>query len=219
MVKPEKTEKEFDIFFGNIGFTRVSDDIGDSPKFKNADYVNKVDRIIVELKILEKEHFEQGGVIDSLNAIIVQPTAIDEHGYGQYTFTIPEVNRKGEHDSFKEPLRIILKKANRQLRETKDFYDGSEPSAGYVVLAQTGLMSLSPEVTAAIVKQIIDVEFSSIDGVIICTPHGNLINPFTTNPNPICMSVTNNFKVHLRKQCMQIADAWCDFSDAHTRSF
>lgn len=221
MIKPEETEKEFDIFFGQIGYTRVSEDISDSPNFKNADYVNKLDRIIIELKVLEKERFEQGGVIDSLNAIIVQAKAINECGYGQYTFTIPEINREGKHDSFEEPLRQILKKANKQLKETKAFYYNDNPFTGYVILAQTGLISLSPEVTALVVKRILDSEFTSIDGVIICTPHVNLINPLTVTPNPVCMSVTNNSKIHLRNQCMQIADAWCKFIDkqGHSRAF
>ncbi len=223
MIKPEKTEKEFDVFFRQIGYSRVSDDISGSPNFKNADYVNKLDRIIVELKVLEKEHFEHGGVIDCLNATIHQPKAIDEGGYGQYTFSIPKVNRKGKHDSFEEPLRKTLKKANRQLRETKAFY-GSDENAlftGYVMLAQTGLMSLSPEVTAAVVKKILSFEFSSIDGVIVCTPHGNLLNPLSATFNPICMSVTKNSKVHLQNQCMYIADAWCDFfgTQGHSGDF
>lgn len=220
MIKPEDTEKEFDIFFAQKGYTRVSDDISDSPSFKNADYVNKLERIIIELKVLDKDRFEQGGVIDSLNAIIVQPKAIDACGYGQYTFKIPELNRESRHDNFEEPLRQILKKANKQLKETKAFYDDTL-FTGYVVLAQTGLMSLSPEVTAVVVKGILDSEFGSIDGVIICTPHANLINPLTLTPNPICLSVTNDSKVQLRNQCMQIADDWCKFMDeqGHSKAF
>ena len=211
MINPQETEIEFDKFFRKIGYVRVSDDISSSPSFKNADYVHKLDRIIVELKILEKERFAEGGIIDSLNAIIVQPKAIDAQGYGQYSFTIPELNRDGEHDSFEEPLRQILKKANKQLKETKSFYYNDSPFTGYVVLAQTGLTSLSPEITAAIVKRILNFEFSSIDGAVICTPYSNLINPITRKTNPICTSVTKNGDMHSRNQCIQIADAWCKF--------
>ena len=211
MIEPKQTEQELDKFFKQIGYTRVSEDVGNSPLFKNADYVNKHNRTIVELKVLAKEHFQEGEIISSLRAIIVQPQLIDEQGYGQYSFKIPEPNRKGKLDSFEEPLRNILKKANKQLRDTKNFYFGDDSASGYVVLAQTGLTSLSPEVTASLVVQILDNEFSSINGVIICTPHSTFINPITQENNLICVYVTKDCNTHLRIQCRQIADAWCQF--------
>jgi hypothetical protein len=211
MINSEEAEIEFDKFFWQIGYIRVSEDVGSSPDFKNADYVHKLDHITVELKILEKERFTEGGVIDSLNAIIVQPQTINAQGYGQYSFTIPEINRHGRHDNFEEPLRQILKKANKQLKETMSFYCNDNSFTGYVVLAQTGLLSLSPEITALLVKRILDTEFNSIDGAIICVPYSNLINPITRRTNPVCVSVTKDFDMNRRNQCIRIADAWCKF--------
>lgn len=213
MIKSKQTEKEFDNFFETTGYKRVSEDVGESPSFKNADYVNKSRRIIVELKVLEKEKFSEGGVINSMNALIFQPKNIDEQGYGQYSFTIPDLNRKNKHDVFEEPLRLKLKEANRQIRETKAYYSHDDSFTGYVVLAQTGLISLSPEITAKVVLNIWNEEFRSIDGFIICTPHSIKINPLTCQPNTACVSVTNNNIQKLRSQCMEIADSWCDFFD------
>ncbi|MDG1331137.1 MAG: hypothetical protein P8P74_02325 [Crocinitomicaceae bacterium] len=158
-----ETEKEFDNFMAQLAFTRVSHDVGASPNFKNADYVNKYKNIIIELKVLEKEFFPSGGVIDSLNSFIIQPVDIDDRGIGQYKFTLPNKNREGKHDNFEEPLRRIIKKANTQIRETKNHYFGSEPALGFVILAQTGLQSLSANVTAQVVRKILNQEFSSID--------------------------------------------------------
>ena len=170
MITPEQTEKEFDLFFESIGFSRVSDDVGNSPSFQNADFVNKDKKIVVELKVLFKEHFDEGGLIYSLNAFIYIPKVIDESGLGQYSLTLSKKNREGKRDSFSEPIRRTLKKANKQLRETKQFYFECTPATGYVFLAQTGLMSLSPGITGALVRKQLDDGFSQIDGAIICTP-------------------------------------------------
>jgi hypothetical protein len=170
MINPKLAENEFDIFFNQIGFSRVSDDVGKNPEFSNADYINKNENIIVELKVLDKEQFKDGGIIDSLKSIILQPQNIDASGCGQYTFTLPKLNREGKNDAFEEPLRRSLKSANKQLKETKKFYYPNSESSGFVILAQTGLSSLNPEITAVLVQKILLNEFSSIDGVLICTP-------------------------------------------------
>lgn len=207
----EKTEREFDNFMSKIGFTRVSQDVGNSPVFENADYVNKEKRIIVELKILNKEFFENGGVIDSLQSIIIKPVSIDERGLGQYTFQLPDINREGKHDNFEEPIRRIIKKANKQLKETKAYYFNNNESFNFILLAQVGLSSLSPEITSAVVRKILYHEFSSVDGVIICSPYGSLINPVTLKRNPECVSVTKEYDRIKKKMCMDIADLWISF--------
>lgn len=55
-----KIESDFDVFMKNIGYTRVSEDVGTSPTFQNADYVCKSKKIVVELKVINKDHFVDG---------------------------------------------------------------------------------------------------------------------------------------------------------------
>ena len=114
MIIPEQTENEFDNFFKQLSYSRIRDEVGENPKFANADYINKIEKIIIELKVLYKEHFPEGGVIDSLRALTIKPKTIDSKGYGQYTFTFPDKNREGRNDNFEEPLKRSLKKANKQ---------------------------------------------------------------------------------------------------------
>ena len=64
MLNLNEIESQFDFFMKSIGYNRVSEDVGFSPNFDNADYVNKVNKTIVELKILNKDFFENGGDID-----------------------------------------------------------------------------------------------------------------------------------------------------------
>ena len=54
MLNLNEIESQFDFFMKSIGYNRVSEDVGFSPNFDNADYVNKVNKTIVELKILNK---------------------------------------------------------------------------------------------------------------------------------------------------------------------
>jgi hypothetical protein len=204
-------ENEFDRFMAELSYTRVSEDIGDSPSFQNADYVNKTDKSVVELKVLQKEFFDNGGLVDSLNAIIINPVNIDDRGIGQYVFTIPNINREGKYDNFEEPLRRVIKKANSQLRETREYYFENEISWGFLMLAQVGFNQLSPDITAALVQKIVNREFRSIDGVIICTPYHRTRNPTTLKINPECVSVTNELDIIKKKKCMDIADKWVKF--------
>lgn len=129
------------------------------------------------------------------------------------------MNRKGKHDAFEEPLRCSLKKANKQLKETKKFYYPNSESSGFVILAQTGLSSLNPEITAVLVKKLLFNEFRSIEGVLICTPHHQNIDPITQIKNPECVSVTKAKIPKLRNQCIALADKWIEFfnNNGHTR--
>jgi len=204
-------EKEFDRFVFGLGYTRVSEDVGNSPNFQNADYINKKDKIVIELKVLQKEFFENGGIIDSLKSIVINPFNIDEQGSGQYEFTLPEINREGKYDNFEEPLRRVIKKANSQLKETKNFYFGTEPSLGYVILSQVGFNKLGTDITALLVRKIINKEFKSIDGVIICSPYQRSFNPIKLQLNSVCISITNELDIVKKKKCMEIADKWVEF--------
>lgn len=209
----KEIEQEFDVFFESLRYSRIDLDVGSSPTFANADYINKSNKTIVELKIINKEFFPKGGVIDSLNALILQPTNIDDKGLGQYTFELPKINREGKHDRFEEPLRRIIKKANKQIKQTKEYYDDNRFS-GFVIIAQVGLTSLSTVVTAQLVRKIIQHEFSSINGAIICSPYEKNINPLTQETNPECVSVTNEANSHLRSKCVFIADSWIKFLES-----
>jgi hypothetical protein len=157
---------------GSIGFSRVDKLIGKSPAFQNADYIHKKFRIVVELKIIKKDFFKEGGIIDSLQAVVPagpHPFTVDGAlPPGQYTVTIPPKNREGKHDNFEEPLRRSLKKANAQLRETiKELLDGS--GHGVVIIA-FHMPTLIDIYSAFSLVDKLAREFSSITGFLVCVP-------------------------------------------------
>lgn len=140
----------------------------------------------------------------------MQPVNIDDEGFGQYRFSLPDANREGKHDNFEEPLRRIIKKANNQIKETKNYY-GFPKGEGYLIIAQIGIPSIGVEITATLVKKILNQEFRSIDGTIVCSPNGSLIDPFTQKKHPECVSITKELDIYKKSRCMSIADNWISF--------
>jgi hypothetical protein len=170
-------ETKFNGFFRSLGFSRVSEIVGDSPSFDNADYIRQVDGLVVELKVLDKDFFQQGGIIDRFCAIVPSPLNVQADGTGIYTIAWPEPNREGRCDTFEEPIRRVLKKANRQLKETNRVLLDSQGN-GFAVLFMNGFRSLAPTVVARMISELLASEFSSISGYVLCA----------TDPKVWCIS-------------------------------
>ena len=177
MKSPIEVEREFDAFFDSLGFRRVSEIVGDSPDFPNADYINETDKIVVELKVLDKDYFVDGGFIDRFRGFVPAPVNVNADGTGQYKVTLPPKNREGKYDTFEEPLRRVLKKANKQIKETKKHLL-SENDRGFVVLVMNGFVSLDPPTVAEMISALLNDEFRSISGYILCM----------ANPDVWCLS-------------------------------
>jgi hypothetical protein len=177
MKTPDEVEREFDGFFRSIGFKRVSEVVGDSPDFENADYFDAERKMVVELKVLEKDYFKDGGIIDRFCALVPAPVSVNQDGTGIYTISMPSENREGRSDTFEEPIRRILKKANRQLKQTNARLLESE-GLGFIVLVMNGFVSLDPPTVARMVSHLLDEGFSAISGYIL----------YSVSPNPWCLS-------------------------------
>jgi hypothetical protein len=167
MIGANEIEKQFDALFRSLGFVRVSELVGESPSFANADYIQEKDRLIVELKVLDKDYFEHGGIIDRFCALVPAPVNVQPNGTGLFKVTMPPPNREGRHDTFEEPLRRVLKKANRQLKETKEKLLNSE-GRGFVVLVMNGLTAIDPPTVAMLASELLAAEFRSISGYVLC---------------------------------------------------
>ncbi|NHM03748.1 hypothetical protein [Flavobacterium celericrescens] len=207
----KKTEIEFDNFMLEIGYSKVSNDVGFSPNFKNADYINKNKNIIVELKIIEKDYFEKGGFIDSTNSFISFPININKDGTGIYNFQFPNVNREGTLDNIEEPIRRTLKKANKQLKETKSYYYENSLSFGLVFILLVGLKSISAENLTPVIRKICNNEFSDIDGIVVCKPYKTEIVNTNFFRDTECFSITNETNLDKKTICLELAEDWVVF--------
>lgn len=213
-MKLVELESQFDQFMFSNDFARVSDDLGPSPSFANADYVHKGNNIVVELKILEKDFLEKGGFIDSLHTFVTRPKKIGDSGLGFYEFQLPITNREGTLDNIEEPLRRILKKANKQIRETKKYYFQGKLSFGFVLVAITGLDSVPPLMVTQVICKILNQEFSNIDGAIICKPFKSKIENSNLLREPECHSISKNLPQIKEDFCKEMANSWVNFLDS-----
>jgi hypothetical protein len=214
MKTPEQIEADFTRFFKSIGYSRVSDLVGPSPSFKNADYLNSQDRIVVELKIIDKDYFSEGGIIDRFCGLIPKPVNIDERGLGLYTVAWPSLNREGRCDTFEEPMRRILKDANRQLRDTRNhIFQGQ--GWGFVFIALNGFTSLHPDLVVRMLNELLEREFSSITGYALCTPIWGFVAPHEKPVERYCHgSVMYGTPETIQTLWYAVVRQWCSFATA-----
>lgn len=207
MIPASQREGEFDCFFRSLGFDRVSNIIGPSPGFPNADYIHRERKIVAELKVLDTDWFRDGGIIDRFCSLVPAPVNVTESGIGIYSLRFPGKNREGKHDTFEEPIRRILKKANKQIRETKARLLSSG-GVGFLVLALNGFRSLNPDWIAILLRELLGQEFHEINGVLLCTPG------LTETEGLWCSSqVARDSDNWANPLCIELGKAWCEFAD------
>jgi hypothetical protein len=207
----DKLEREFDAFFNQGGYSRLSEIVGDSPAFSNADYVNTSEKVLVELKILDKDYFKEGGIIDRFHGFVAAPTNIDNRGVGTYVVTFPDKNREGKHDAFEEPLRRVLKKGNRQLKESKRYLFAGE-GTGIIVLAANGFSSLHPESLYRMIQELLSEEFDHIIGMILLFPTWALYDKDGELMHPLCyMSCLENSSDEQINLVCTLCEQWLEF--------
>lgn len=168
------------------GFSKVTDDVGDNPNFQNADLICKRHELIIEVKTLEKEYLPEGGIIPALDLTIVQPVFEDgsaEQPVG-YRASFPK-DEKQALNQFENPMKRLLQSANRQLKETKAHYY-SEPGIGtgvtIFILGEDFKIPL--EILSHFVAKKLQHNYSSTDGVMVCSPFVRWRNPVTDQDNP-----------------------------------
>lgn len=158
-------------FVRSIKGTIVEDVLPKDRRFENADFVFFDSSVIAELKEIETEFshspaFRTG--YDTLMRRLVtedpgwRPALLGGTGHYPKWFA-PEFVRL-----FRPPLSRILKKANRQLRDTKAHFRIESPT-GILLLVNDGFTSLGPDLIRAQTSQLLLHSYSSIDCCIYLT--------------------------------------------------
>jgi len=210
MIAAKDLEHAFDAMFFNIGFQRVSDMVGQSPDFKNADYIRMDQKVIVELKIIDKDFFKDGGIIDRLHGFIPiredGRTDLPPNSPGQYHFTLPPTNRESRHDTIEEPLRRVLKKANRQIKETNQRLLNGE-GLGVILIALNMETRIQLNVITALAESLLAIEFSSIPGFLVCDPVLAINGDDVSCIHGVKQEMPDDFEL----LCSNLGDYFCDF--------
>ena len=158
-------------FVRRINGTVVEDVLPKQRRFENADFAFLDSSVIAELKEIETDFssssaFHSG--FDNLMQRLVaevpewRPTLLG--GSGQYPkwFMLEFVRL------FRPPLSRILKKANRQLRETKAHF-GIKTPTGILLLVNDGFTAIGPDLIRAQISELLLHSYSSIDCCVYLT--------------------------------------------------
>jgi len=171
---PDKTydiEPLWNNFVESYGGERIDKLISSSPKFANADYIFSDNNVIIELKEVTKDFMT--GLSFKRKYIKLIDRIIDENPSWKPIMlggdgTMPSWYPMEFIKICRNPLNGILKKANKQLRETKEYFD-IQSNSGIVVIVNDGFTSLEHEYIQAVIANLLQYSYSSIDCLIYTT--------------------------------------------------
>lgn len=155
-----------------LGGQRIRELVGENPRFDNADYLFTADNIISEMKNLEKDFLSDPEVDDKMHQMYNR--WVDEGksvpiilGEGILrTDQLPLGCRRELVGIFKDKLEsAVLRKANRQIRDTKKNVNHPE-ALGLLLLSNEGNFAFDPGMVAHVLFHSLGSKFSSIEHVI-----------------------------------------------------
>lgn len=165
------TEPTWQDFVLGLNGKLVSKLLPESETFKNADFIFEQAGVLIELKEIETEFSEseafRKGFHDLLNRVVSEDPSwrpVLFGGSGAYPVWFPSEFLR----LFRPHISRILKKANRQLRETKAHL-GIDSPTGVLVLANDGFNAIDPGLIRTLAAQLLLHSYSSIDCLVYIT--------------------------------------------------
>lgn len=172
-MKIENIEAEFDTVVKKIGGTPIRELIASkSPDFENADYLFPQEKLIAELKILENDPTANGALQRKIQGKFDKWMTEGKFlAYGTVRVeskTLPLDIQWELARIYSEPVRRVIKKANRQIRDTKKFLNLPD-AKGLVIVVNEANRELQPEHFAFAAHQSLGDDYSAIHGVSLLT--------------------------------------------------
>jgi len=176
------------------GGQRIRELVGVNPSFDNADYLFPKDNVIAELKSLEKDFLSDSAVGEKMRELYNR--WVDEgkdvpsiYGAGVLqTDQIPVECARELINIFKDKLESrVLRKANRQIRDTKENLNRPE-ALGLLLISNEGNFAFDPAMVAHVLFHSLRSKFSSIEHVIFFS--ANLrVQTIPSAPAPLFASI------------------------------
>ncbi len=133
-------------------------------KVQNADFLFRHDRVVIELKVLETEFLDAPSVVSKIEA------AFNRNPNGDPNDLTAPLGRE-LLKILRAPLQRIIKKANRQIRETKQEL-GLVGWRGIIVMVNDGFRALAPDLVMRLCSDILAGDsYNSADAFIYQTNH------------------------------------------------
>ncbi len=176
-------EAEFDKCVSVVGGKRVSEIVGESPNFNDADYIFSESCVVAELKCLEENQARNENLKEKIHALYNQYMnngQTDLVVYGEVEIDAHQVSDKFAREVlelFRKPIQGVIKKANKQLRQTKEHLKLVD-HFGLLLLVNDGHEFLSPDQVKWILSNTLSRGgYSSINGVIFFTANMTARHP------------------------------------------
>jgi hypothetical protein len=143
------TEREFNALVQEFGGTLVSDLVGKSPGFENADDIFDDYHLVAELKCLDEDKIIDPKFMEKVSSLYQEAR---QHGGTRVvvfgTVRVSSSDFTPEYQErliklYEEPIRNAVKKANRQIRETKRHFD-KEDYDGLLLVINENNVALDP---------------------------------------------------------------------------
>lgn len=163
--EPVGVEDTWREFVQLVGGQLVEDLVPEPRTFENADFIFSSIPLVAELKEIETEFDRSPRVRDGFLELIRRVMKEDPTwrplllgGAGSY----PDWFSREFVRLFRPAVSRVLKKANRQIRATKDHFKISEPT-GMLVFVNDGFTGLEPHFVRALASDLLVDSYSSID--------------------------------------------------------
>lgn len=174
------TEAEIDACVKSIGGIKVSDLFQGAPSFNNADYLFKDYNIVAELKCLSKDMALDIALQNKIELIVRKHLAESKiMVFGTRPITsgqLPQDCSKEIAEIYRKPIRDVMRKANKQIRETK-FELHVESAHGLLILVNDNNTAIDPDLIEWIIGETFRRDsFRSIESVLYVT-----LNLFATH--------------------------------------
>jgi hypothetical protein len=178
-----QTEKEFNAFVEKFGGKQISDIVGISPGFQNADYLFEQSKVIAELKCLEDDKIQDPTVKEHATKL---RNECRKAGYplplipGTNRFStagLPDKYKEKFADIYRIRIQRVVKKANDQIRETKEKL-GKDDYSGLLLLANDNNTAIHPNDMGYMLHRIfIEQSFPSIEHIVFFTNNLQATHP------------------------------------------
>lgn len=212
------TEPDIDRFIASVGGERV-DGLFPNATFQNADYVFKAPKVIVELKILETEFGATREFVEKETAL--HRELAQRFGLGPILRGETEPAKfyaRAKRALYRAPLGRITKKANRQLRETRQAF-GSEDFLGVLWLVNDNFRQIGSDLALDLLGSTLVGQNSNVRALIYTTNH-YVDMPGSDLANLLWVPLyAEDAPDHLREWVNWLGSKWGDFCEQELGPF
>lgn len=191
---PLDVESTWREFVSSSGDTVIEQIVPNPRTFENADFLFREKGVVAELKEVATEFGSSAAFRANFSGLMSKVVA-ENPNWHPALFGGKEPMPNWFHREFarlfRPPISRILKKANRQLRDTKEHFGIKEPT-GILLFVNDGFTALGPEPIRALVASLLQHSYSSIDSFVYLTVNRYVALPDSDVPRLIWSPVYSN---------------------------